>query len=235
MIDYKEFVKDVNNKLSRKLALHANNALTIEKFPNPVSITNLEFNEINKIVSRYNLKSGFEVATAFGISALAPSLVFKENGGKLYSMDSYVEERTKSCSHYIDQPIQEVKEEPIGYQVAKEISAAMGTEDACDFRIGRSPFDLFDIIREDDSFKKFDYVFIDAEHTDLAISHDIVQVCNFLNDKFVMLFHDGHILGETAKKTCRRLFGKDPQFIFPFSKKWIEHYNPMILKVGFDD
>jgi predicted O-methyltransferase YrrM len=58
----------------------------------PMSIREVEFNYLRDIVIRYNLKSGLEVATAFGVSSVACGLGFKQNGGKLITVDAYIEE-----------------------------------------------------------------------------------------------------------------------------------------------
>ncbi len=65
----------------------------------PVSLSETEFNYLSQFIVEHNLTAGFDLATAFGISALAIGLGLKKTGGRLLSMDSYREEESQ------DQPI----------------------------------------------------------------------------------------------------------------------------------
>ena len=53
----------------------------------PLSIRYDEFEFLKNLIIKYNLKSGFELATAFGVSTVALGIGFIKTGGKLVTMD----------------------------------------------------------------------------------------------------------------------------------------------------
>lgn len=58
----------------------------------PWSLTEPEFQYLYNLIIERKYTCGFEVATAFGISSLAAALAFKETGGRIVTMDAYIEE-----------------------------------------------------------------------------------------------------------------------------------------------
>ena len=62
----------------------------------PVSLSETEFNYLHDFIVDHRLQCGFDLATAFGISALAMGTALKKTGGRLLSMDSYHEEQSQA-------------------------------------------------------------------------------------------------------------------------------------------
>src|SRR4051812_20469501 len=64
--------------------------------PYPISLTEEEGGIIQDVITRHGLRSGYELATGFGMSSFYAGLALQENGGALLSMDCYSEERAGS-------------------------------------------------------------------------------------------------------------------------------------------
>ena len=153
-------------------------------YANPISITESEFYFIRDFIKSHNLKSGFEVATAFGVSACAAGLGFKETGGHLVTMDCYIEEITKNCSAYnLEKSTNTKNEDPNGLKICKMLLAGL-TLDCVTPIIGVSPQDIPE--------GRYDYVFIDAEQTDDAVRRDLLGIKPYLADRFAVFVHDWH-------------------------------------------
>ncbi len=159
---------------------------------NPVSITEAEFNFIQNIIITHNLTRGYECATAFGISALAAGLGFKETNGQLVTMDAYIEELYNDCSSYFN--MEGTFQDSDGYKLAnfliKEYQVPVVAE------IGWSPDDVTKVINRHYNGQKLDYVFIDAMHNDNAFIKDVKSVLPHLLDEFIFLGHDLHCFAE---------------------------------------
>ena len=66
----------------------------------------------------HNLQRGYECATAFGISSCAIGLGFKQTGGKIVTMDAYIEEKCQNPGAYKDFE-RTVYEQSDGYKSVK--------------------------------------------------------------------------------------------------------------------
>ena len=66
----------------------------------PYSIMQKEWDFLHNIVVDNNLQRGFELATAFGVSGSAIGTAMKKTGGKLVTMDAYVEEKYNNAGTY---------------------------------------------------------------------------------------------------------------------------------------
>lgn len=163
----------------------------------PVSITNTEFEFISKLVKLYDLKNGFEIATGTGASAIAFASSSK---GKILSLDSYIEEYHKACDTYKDDKnvIQNSQSYNILDTIIKELKLNI------ELKIGRSPEDVPKVA----DGQKFDYIFIDAEHTDEALERDLDAIKPFLNDKYFLLIHDFHCFGNNILTKIKNEFGE---------------------------
>lgn len=159
----------------------------------PLSILESEFNYIRNLIIDNNLQRGFEVATAFGISALAASLGFKETGGMLVSMDAYIEEMYDDAGAYIDEFGKDcIKpgEYPDGLASALFLLRHFDIRNHLALAIGWSPTDTGARIKTIFENKKLDYVFIDAGHFTHWIKQDVDAIFPFLGDGAHVLFHD---------------------------------------------
>jgi hypothetical protein len=164
--------------------------LGIRDFHNPVSITQGEFDYITQFIQSNDLKSGFECATAFGVSACAAGLGFQKTGGHLITMDCYIEEITKNCAAYnIDTARSTSNTDPVGLRICKQLLAGLNLNCVTPL-IGVSPDDI--------PVGQYDYVFIDAEHTDVAVRRDLLGIKPFLAEKFAVFVHDWHCFHDLA-------------------------------------
>jgi predicted O-methyltransferase YrrM len=187
--------------------------MTNHKFP--YSITETEFEFLKDLIIMYNLKSGYEIATAFGVSSTGIGLGFKETGGKLVTMDAYIEENANNCESYKDyKPA--VYENMDGYKSAKFLIKEFGLEDTVFLEVGWSPNDTESVIRKHIS-EPLDFVFIDGGHFPNQLINDISSVVPLLADKYVIAFHDMYpgVFDESVNEHIRKTFGKDVQVAVP--------------------
>lgn len=183
-------------------------SLVMENHYNPVSITITEFDIIKDKIVKYGLKRGYEVATAFGISALAAGLGFKETGGKLMTMDCYVEEHFNSDNQYRGK-VYPVFVDADGWKSVNFLIQEYNLQDVVFPFAGYSPTGtelylshVFNLQEE-----KLDYVFIDAAHWDSALLDDINVVLPFMAKECHLFIHDLHAFGSGALNQIENSIG----------------------------
>lgn len=216
---------------------HDTICLRMQGYHTPTSIFPAEFNFLRDVVGKNGLKTGFELATAFGISATAAALGFKTTGGRLVSMDCYASElsvqnqkvagaqnaRPPSRRAYDVNPASlgiDTEKEALGYKCAQGLRKALELTNHLDLVIGYSPDDtVAACVSLDDPLE---YVFLDANHTVESMIADTLAFWPHLRrDKFIVLFHDlwPDILPEFSK-WCRDVLGEKlelvPHLRFPF-------------------
>lgn len=180
----------------------------------PLSIKINEFNYIMDYISQNNLKRGYELATAFGISAVAIGLGMKKNNGKLVSMDSYVEEHYNHSNAYK----KIVNEKYYNTDGFKSASYLINKYDLnVRLKVGWSPEDTKRILSDefDLSKEKLDFVFIDSGHWDDAIIKDIESIKDLLDDNFSILLHDTFCFTEKLTEYLIKTFGKSYEIVVP--------------------
>lgn len=182
----------------------------------PLSIKQEEFDFLTKLVVDNNLQRGFECATAFGISGLASALGFKQTGGKLVTMDAYIEEKCRDAGAYKDFERQ-VYEQADGYKSVKHLIKHFELENTFFPEIGWSPDDVESVIEKHYKGEKLDFVFLDAGHFPEQMIKDISAIAPYLGKKFVFVFHDIYpwSFSEDVHKLCRDLFNKDVEIKVP--------------------
>jgi predicted O-methyltransferase YrrM len=203
-----------------------NGSLKMIGHENPLSIRENEFKFIRNFIIEHNLRRGYEVATAFGVSAIAAGLGFKETGGHLVTMDAYIEEQYNNCAAYRNR--KETYYDADGFKSTEFLRKYFELEDIIDLCVGWSPDDtvgMLDFYYPATTISKgetrgLDYVFIDAMHYDEAVIADIESVRPFLADKFVLFLHDVHCFGYPVKNYLMDTFGQ--MWVTPESCK-LEH------------
>jgi len=182
-------VKLLKDSLSLRMAKHVN----------PLSITETEFEFIRSTIVNNKLKTGYEVATAFGVSALAMALGIKETGGKSVSMDCYIEEQFNSCEVYRDKD-RTLYQDSDGFRSASFLMKHFGVENHITLAVGWSPDDTETVLKNTFGPKvKLDYVMIDAQHIDKSLIADFDAVLPYINRKrFVLFVHDLHCFTSEA-------------------------------------
>lgn len=181
----------------------------------PYSIRPTEFSFLRNLVIDYDLKNGYEVATAFGISSLAAGLGFKETGGKLVTMDAYIEEKYDSFWTYqFDNP--STHPDMDGYKSAKFLMEHFGLEDTVFLEVGWSPDDTESCIRKHIT-EPLDYIFIDGGHFPGQFIQDMESIIPLLADEYIIAVHDNfpNMFTPEVIDYLETTFGKQPDIILP--------------------
>lgn len=173
----------------------------------PWSLKPREFDFIRSLVASYDLRCGFEIATAFGISGLAAALGFKQTGGKLVTMDAYVEEAHESSMHYMHVQSWLGSENADGYKSVGFLREWFALDNHLVPTIGWSPTDVGDLLRTHHGANPLDFVFIDGGHWDEALIRDLGAVSPFLADRAIVVFHDTHCFGAPAQDYVQQTLG----------------------------
>lgn len=190
-------------------------SLRMKKHQFPWSIKDAEFDFIYSTIVENDLKCGYEVATAFGISSLAAGLAFKKTGGKLVTMDAYIEEHTGFTKYEMGGYTPENK--PDGLQVTEYLIEKYGLQNIVNPEIGWSPQDTHTVLSKhfDLNIEKLDYIFVDAAHWDEAAINDIDSVVPFLKERCHIFFHDIHCFGPKFFDHVRSVLGGRFEVVVP--------------------
>jgi hypothetical protein len=157
----------------------------------PFSIKPVEFETIYNYIVRHRLQRGLEIGTGVGISALAAGLAMRETGGRMVTLDSYIEEHHNHYLAYTD--LAEVYDESAdAFRGLAHLRAAFEIENVLSQRIGRSPDAVADVVQSEYGNDKLDYVMIDAEHTNAGLTRDLAAVRPFLAEHHAVFIHDAH-------------------------------------------
>jgi hypothetical protein len=162
--------------------------LRLANHPYPWSIVNREFDFIYNTIVDNKLTRGYEACTGVGISGLAAALAMKETGGKIVSLDAYVEERL-NFYNYDNQKI--LLENADGYKSVFYLREKFKVEDQFLPEVGWTPDDVPAVI-EKHFTEPLDYVFIDGGHVPSQLILDIEAVLPYTNDNTFWLFHDAN-------------------------------------------
>jgi len=176
----------------------------------PYSIRPTEFEFLKNTIVEYNCKNGFEIATAFGISTTALGLGFKQTGGKLVSMDAYIEEEVNSFWTYENQN-PSLFYDADGYKSANYLIEHFDLKDNVFLEIGWSPNDTEKCIKKHIT-EPLDFVFIDGGHFPDQLIKDIEAIYPLLDKEYIIVLHDIFPEFMTPKviKFLKKLFGVLP-------------------------
>lgn len=164
-------------------------ALRLEKKDHPISLKQREFKFLFQICEELALNRGFEVATAFGVSSLAPALSMKNRNGKIVTMDSYAEEKEENCIRYRLE--HDVRWDSLGIKSVKNFITHFGLEAVLFPEVGHSPTHTAKHILKHFGEEKLNYAFIDAYHTDHATNQDFLAIEPFIDKaKYLIALHD---------------------------------------------
>ncbi len=180
----------------------------------PWSIMIKEFEYITNFVKKYNLQFGYEIATAFGISALAAAFGFHETGGKMVTMDAFIEEISEEYTSYVNVKYFKNDENASGFVSVKQLIDFFGLKDVLYPTIGWSPNDTHENINKhiDLNKNKLDYIFIDGGHFENQILKDTESIIDLLNkDKFAVFYHDDGHTHEGSMKLFKEKYNVSPR------------------------
>ena len=181
----------------------------------PYSIRPTEFNFLKNLIIDYDLKNGYEIATAFGISTTALGLGFKETGGKLVSMDAYVEEGINCFWRYRNNN-PTLYHDMDGYKSAKYLIEHFNLKDNVFLEIGWSPNDTEKCIRKHIT-EPLDFVFIDGGHFPEQLIKDLESVRPLLAPEYIIALHDNFpdMMTHEVNHYIEQTFGILPTIIIP--------------------
>ena len=195
----------------------------------PLSVRYDEFEFLKNVILKYNLKSGFELATAFGVSTVALGVAFKQNGGKLVTMDAYVEERQEFYTQEYDDS--SINYDADGFKSVNYLIEYFRLKDVVNPQIGWSPVDVINVVKNH-SRKTFDFLFLDGGHSPGQIIQDLYAIRPFLEKEYVIVLHDyfDNVFTSEVMDTIRLLFGKEPviELESPFGENMAVIYNKKI-------
>ncbi|HEY4328294.1 MAG TPA: class I SAM-dependent methyltransferase [Phycisphaerae bacterium] len=168
----------------------------------PVSLSETEFNYLTKYIVDHDLKCGFDLATAFGVSALSMGLGLKATGGRLLSMDSYHEELSQA------QPIGvsagDLFKDADGYRMAAWLVKKFDVP--VTLKCGWSPTDTVREIKEMFGKGKLDVVFLDCPKSDEDLERDLGSLAGLLAPRFAVFVHDTHTM-ERPSEVAEKILG----------------------------
>lgn len=197
-----------------------NISLQMSQSNGPRSIKIAEFEYIRNLVLSRNLKRGYEIATGFGVSVLAAGLAFKETGGKIATMDCYIEEKIEDYNAArSDERI--VHPDAEGFKSVKYLVEMFGLEDTVFPKVGWSPDDTESAITEvfpDLRQQPLDFVFIDGGHFINAVQRDIESIVPFVAPGSCILLHDVSVgnFGVGFPSMVKKLLGRDYNIVVPY-------------------
>ena len=217
------YLSHYNNDLIENYAIRMTNHMF------PLSVRYDEFEFLKNVVIKYNLKSGFELATAFGVSTVALGVAFKQNDGKLVTMDAYVEERQEVYTQeYADTS---TNYDADGFKSVNYLIEYFRLKEVVNPLIGWSPKDVKEVV-QNHSRKTFDFLFLDGGHSPGQIIQDLYAIRPFLEKEYVIVLHDyfDNVFTSEVMDTIRLLFGKEPviELESPFGDNMAVIYNKKI-------
>jgi hypothetical protein len=158
----------------------------------PWSLMGNEASIVYQTIIKNNLRFGYEIATAFGISSAVIGQALKITNGKLVTLDAYVEEIFNNCEAY-DINTRKVNPDADGRRMANKLYEFLGIQDYVVSEIGWSPDVVSSVIERNFPDTKLDFAFIDGGHTQPQIDADVRSIIPYLKEDTLLIFHD-HIL-----------------------------------------
>jgi predicted O-methyltransferase YrrM len=177
-----------------------------------------EFEYLKKLIIDYDLKNGYELGTAFGLTAVALGIGFKQTGGKLVTMDAYIEEIVENLDDYRwDNP--QINFDSEGLKSVKFLIEHFGLKDNVKIEVGYSPNDVGKILVKNLDHK-LDFVFIDAGHYPEQLIKDIESVYPFIQNECVIAIHDcfDNLITPEVQEYIIQKFGKEIEVVVPYPK-----------------
>jgi Methyltransferase domain len=201
-----EFVRngDVNSNLKLKTKAF------------PWSIVQREFDYLYNTIVDNNLKRGFEACTGVGISALAAGLAMKQTGGKIVTLDAYIEEYLETPDYHNQKLL---NTESVALQSVHALIAKYQLENILVPVVGWTPDNVPANI-EANFTEPLDYVFIDGGHTPSQLLKDIDAVLPYTNKDTHWLFHDAadNVFNHSVAAFVYQKLGKFRVIVCPMSE-----------------
>lgn len=215
---YKELIEDKNCPVQFE---YAPSQLLHLKFKNhnfPWSIVSKEFNYIFDTIVSNNLKRGFEACTGIGLSALSSGMAMKVTGGKVITLDAYIEEFFDNFVY--PKNVQKIiVDNSDGYKNINYLINKFSLEKNLFAEVGWSPDDIPNVIEKHFS-EPLDYIFIDSGHTEEQLFKEIKTLVPYTNSNTIWLFHDviPTMWTETITEYCKNTLSKKMNVILDSSQ-----------------
>ena len=211
---FNDILATTSGPVSYELTTHGHMKMIGHSFP--YSIKNDEFVYLQQLIVEHKLMRGFECATAFGISSCAIASGFQRTGGKLVTLDAYIEEETKDPNVYRNVS-SHTYNESAGYKSVMFLREHFNLTNNLYPEIGWSPNDVDTIIKKHFHGDLLDFVFLDAGHFSEQMIKDIDAFVPFLDSKFVLAFHDDYpwSFSPEVHQHLMKKIGKDCQIVVP--------------------
>lgn len=196
-----------------KYELYNGHRLKMVGHDSPLSISDVEFDFLRKFIVRNNIQSCYEIATGFGVSTLAMGLGLKETGGRLVTLDAYIEEKENNGYSY-ESYSNEKYERSDGFVSVNYLLKEFGLSGNVFPFVGWSPDDTPESIKAIfGDTPLLDCVFIDGGHFDDFAIRDLDSIFGYLADEYIIFFHDRHMLGDKFARHLHGLFGRDTTLV----------------------
>jgi predicted O-methyltransferase YrrM len=177
--------------LEFELESSVGDSLKLTNHFHPWSLRESEAKIVYDLILKNDIKRGFEIATAFGISSTVIGQALNKTNGKLVTMDAYVEEHFNQSSQYdINTKLVKTQETADGYRMASNLVKALDLSENVFLEIGWSPTDVPSAITKHFGNSKLDFAFIDGGHSEEQIHADVNVILQFMDDNCIMFFHD---------------------------------------------
>jgi predicted O-methyltransferase YrrM len=196
-------------------------ALKMANHFHPLSITPGEFEFLRDFIAAHDLQHGYECATAFGVSALAAAFGMRQTGGKLLTIDAYIEEKHNLSTAY--QNFKEVNQnDPDGLKSLHWLLSQFDLSRFVDAAIGWSPDNVAEAIVAAHGSAMIDYAFIDAGHWDEALLNDAQALRPFVDtaQPFAVFFHDIPCFSPGLWDVLAQSYGHRMQPITSIAETW---------------
>jgi hypothetical protein len=183
----------------------------------PWSIVQKEFDYLYNLIVNNNLTKGYEACTGVGISALAAGLAMKQTGGKIVTLDAYIEEHLDTSNYHNHDKL--INQEALAYQTVHSLIEKYDLKNVLFPIIGWTPDDVPFAI-ESNFNEPLDYVFIDGGHFPHQVIADITAVLPYTNESTHWLFHDAnvHCFNQNVHDFIKEKFNKSIQIVCPESE-----------------
>jgi hypothetical protein len=183
----------------------------------PWSVVQREFEYLYNTIVDNKLTRGFEACTGVGISGLAAGLAMKQTGGKIVTLDAYIEEALEDPNYGSHAPM--LNHNAVAFETVYALIAKYQLENILVPVVGWTPDNVAEHIEANFS-QPLDYVFIDGGHTPNQLIKDINGVLPFTNADTHWLFHDAHdgVFSQEVKNFVQEKLGKSRVIVCPSSE-----------------
>jgi len=189
--------------------------LKTKKFP--WSVVQREFEYLYRTIVDNNLTRGFEACTGVGISGLAVGLAMKQTGGKIVTLDAYIEESLETPDYDGSEPV--LNHNAVAFETVHALIAKYQLQNILVPVVGWTPDNVAENI-EANFTDKLDYVFIDGGHTPTQLIKDIAAVLPYTNNNTHWLFHDAdtNVFDRQVAHFVNENIGKKLRIVCPSSE-----------------